>query len=64
MAKYTPLEKRRALRAAAMPEVKRLVKKFGRATIANCIAQLQVREKTVQKIAALRREAARLAKAV
>ena len=64
MAKYTPLEKRRALRAAAMPEVKRLVKKFGRATIANCIAQIKAREKTVQKIAALRREAARLAKAV
>ena len=55
-----PIEKRRALRKAAMPEVKKLVKRFGRTTVMNCINQLKEHDKTLKKIAELRREAARL----
>lgn len=58
------LEKRRALRKAAMPETKKLVKRYGRATIAHCLGQLKEHDKTLKKIAELRREAARLEKQV
>lgn len=60
----TPLEKRRAARKVAMPEVKKLVRRFGRATVAHCLAQLKEHENTITKIEALRREAARLEKTV
>lgn len=47
-----------------MPEVKRLVKKYGRATIANCITRLRDAEKAAQRLAALKREVAQLSKRI
>ena len=58
------LEKRRAARQAAMPEVKRLVKKYGRSTVANCIGKIREQERAVQKLAALKREISQLQKRV
>ena len=37
MAKITRLQKRRALWKAAMPEVKKLVRRFDRGAIAHCL---------------------------
>lgn len=62
MAKYFPLEVRRARRAKAMPEVKRLVVKYGRSTIVNCLNQLKEKEKTLKKVEALKKELSRLEK--
>jgi hypothetical protein len=60
----TPAEKRRAARKAAMPEVKKLVRRYGRANIARCVMDLQAQEKTAKQIASLRKEAARLARSL
>lgn len=60
MAKITRLEKRRAMWKAAMPEVKRLVKKYDRGTIAHCLKAMADRDAVNRKIAALRKEAATL----
>lgn len=55
--KRMTLRARRYLaRKNAMPEVKRLVKKYGRATIANCINKLRDVEREEKKIAALKRQ--------
>ena len=62
--KMTPIERRRIARAAAMPEVKRLVKRYGRATIANCVAKIRDHEKAAQKLLALKREVAQLEKRI
>ncbi|MDE2103163.1 MAG: hypothetical protein KGL39_38310 [Patescibacteria group bacterium] len=61
---YIKLEKRKQLRAAAMPEVKRLVKKYGRTTIQNCLLKLKEHDKTVARIAQMKRELQRLEKSV
>ncbi len=58
----TPMEKRKADRAAAKPEVMRLVKKYGRATVANILSGEREKEKAAKKIAALKREMAELEK--
>jgi hypothetical protein len=60
----TPLEKRKADRAAAKPEVLRLVKKYGRATVANILSGMREKEKAAKKIAALKREMAELEKRI
>lgn len=64
MAKYLPLEVRRERRAKAMPEIKRLVAKYGRSTIVNCLNQIKEKEKTLKKVEALKKELVRLEKAV
>lgn len=56
--------KRQSARAAAMPEVKRLVKKYGRSTIANCVAKIREHEKAAQKLLTLKREVAQLEKKI
>lgn len=56
--------KRQAARKAAMPEVKRLVKKYGRSTIANCIGRLRDAEKAAQRLATLKREVKELSKRI
>lgn len=56
------LERRRVLRSQAMPEVKRLVKRFGRSTIAACLGALKEHEKSLSKLAALKQEVAKLEK--
>lgn len=60
----TPLEKRKAERAAAKLEVMRLVKKYGRATVANILSGVREKEKAAKKIAALKREMAELEKRI
>jgi hypothetical protein len=61
----TTLRQQRAnARKAAMPEVKRLVKKYGRATISNCVNQLRNIEREQKKIAALKRQIAEMSRRV
>jgi hypothetical protein len=64
MARINPLELRKRQRAAAMPEVKRLCKRYGRSNVAHCVAQLKEHEKGLAKLATLKREVARLEKAL
>lgn len=60
--RQTPAQRREAARAAAMPEVKRLVRKVGRSAIANCLSKLRDHEKGVERLNALKRELAQLEK--
>jgi hypothetical protein len=53
-------ERRRAAAAAALPEVKRLVKRFGRMAVANCLAKIRAFEKEAARLGALRKEVAAL----
>lgn len=56
--------RRIALRKAAMPEVKRLVKKYGRSAVVNCIGKIREYEKSKDRLAALKREVAQLEKKI
>lgn len=56
----TTLEKRRANRKAAQPEVERLVRKYGPGTIAGCLGKIRERNKAKKKIASLRAELSKL----
>lgn len=47
-----------------MPHVKALVRKYGRATVAACLTNLKEHDKALARIAALRKEAAELEKAI
>lgn len=60
MKRLTAREKRQALWTAAMPEVKKLVRKFDRAAIAHCLANLMARDRTASKVAEMKRELASL----
>ena len=62
MTNPTKMQKARAARSAAMPEVKRLVKKHGRAAVAWCVGNLRKHDQVLKKVALLRREAADLEK--
>ena len=55
-------DRHRAQVAAAMPEVRRLVKKFGRLAVGNCLGKIKARDKEAAKLAALKREVAQLEK--
>lgn len=57
-------EKRLALRDKAMPEVKRLVKKYDRAAIQSCLNSLKDYEIKKQQLADAKEEVARLEKEV
>ena len=54
----TLIDRRRSAAAAAMPEVKRIIKKYGRAAVGNCLAKIRDVEKQAVKIAAMKREIA------
>lgn len=54
------IEKRRATAAAAMPEVKKLVRRFGRAAVGNCLAKIAAFEREAKKLNALRSEVSAL----
>ena len=56
--KPNAVETRRAKAAAAMPDVKRMVKKYGRASVANCLHKIADFDKEVSKLAALKKEIA------
>lgn len=61
--KPTSMDRYRALAASAMPDVKRLVKKYGRKAVSNCVKKIADYEKEVGRLAALKKEiAAREAK--
>jgi hypothetical protein len=45
---------------AAMPEVKRLVRKFDRGAIAHCLKMMADQDAVARRIAALKKEAAEL----
>lgn len=60
--KKTRLDIVRASRERAMPEVKKLVKKYGRTAIGWCVNQLREYERRVKKLAEAKREVARLQK--
>lgn len=45
-------------RAAAMPEVKALVRKYGRRVVASCVTRIQQAEKAGKKLDAMKREVA------
>jgi hypothetical protein len=62
MTNPTKMEKAKAAREKAMPEVKRLVKRYGRAAVGNCLAKLRDRDKAAKKVAELKRELSRLEK--
>jgi hypothetical protein len=54
------LQRRREIAAAAMPEVKKLVKKFGRPAVGNCVAKIAAWEKENKKLVKMRNEVAAL----
>ena len=56
----TLIERRRAAAAKAMPEVKRMIKRFGRAAVGNCLAKIRDVEKQATKIATMKKEIAAL----
>lgn len=57
-------EVRRAQAAAAMPEVKRLVARFGRTAIANCLNKIRERDKGAERLAALKKQVSELERAL
>jgi hypothetical protein len=63
MAKRPTLPERRRQQArVAMPEVKRLVKKYGRQAIGNCLAKIHAWEREAKKLNALKQEVSQLEK--
>jgi hypothetical protein len=48
--------------AAAMPEVKKLVQRFGRMAVSNCLGKIKERDKEAARLAALRKQVAELEK--
>lgn len=56
--------KRQVARKAAMPEVKKLVKRYGRSTIANCLGQLRAAEVLKSKLVHMRAEIRNLSRRV
>lgn len=51
-------ELRRAAAQQAMPDVKKLVKKFGRTAVSSCMTKIVAAEKASRKLAAMKREVA------
>jgi hypothetical protein len=62
--KKTPTEMLRAKADEAMPEVKRLVKKYGRNVVARCVNSLREYEKRVRALETAKQEVERLEKEV
>lgn len=56
------VEKAKEARALAMPEVKKLVKKFGRSTISGCLQRLQKYDSQMKLLAEKKKEIAQLEK--
>lgn len=52
----------RANATAAMPEVKKLVHRFGRVAVSNCIGKIKERDKEAARLAALKKQVADLEK--
>lgn len=58
--KMNKRELARARASEAMPEVKKLVKRFGKAAVGNCLSKIRDHDKQLAKIAHLKREVAQL----
>lgn len=58
--KMSRIDLQRAAAAAAMPEVKKLVKKFGRAAVGNCMGKIAASERAAKKLAVMKRDVAAL----
>lgn len=58
--KMTRLEKKREASEHAMPEVKKLVKKYGRTNVQYCINQLKDYERKCKQLEELKKEAEKL----
>jgi 50S ribosomal subunit-associated GTPase HflX len=58
------VERSKKLREAAMPEVKKLVKKFGRSTVSGCLQRLRDYEKKVEILKQKKQEIAQLEKEI
>ena len=56
----TLLQRRRNAAAAAMSEVKKLVKRFSRAAVSNCLGKIAAWEREQKKLSKLRSEVAQL----
>lgn len=54
--KKTTRDVQREKAAAAMPEVRKLVAKFGRTAVMNCLGKIKEHEKKKAKLDALKRE--------
>ena len=59
-AKLNQVQRRRAAAASAMPDVKRMVKKYGRAAVGNCMGKIAASERAAKKVAAMKKELAAL----
>ena len=57
-------DRQRALNARAMPDVRRLVKRYGRLAVGNCLAKIKERDKQAERLAALRRDVAAMERAL
>ena len=60
----TQLEKRQVAREAAMPEVKKLVKKHGRQAVQSCLNSLKDYERTLKQLESAKKEVAMLEKKI
>ena len=58
--RLTARDYQRAQAAAAMPEVKKLVKRFGRMAVNNCLGKISAWEREAKKLAKMRSEVAQL----
>ena len=57
-------DRQRALNAKAMPDVRRLVKRYGRLAVGNCLAKIKDRDRQAERLAALRRDVAAMERAM
>ena len=53
-------DRQRQQAVAAMPEVKRLVQKYGRLAVGNCLNKIKARDKEAARLNALKRQVAEL----
>jgi hypothetical protein len=56
MAKPNKRDQQRAQAKAAMPDVQRLVKKYGRTAVANCLNKIHARDREMKKLTALKKQ--------
>lgn len=60
--KLNARDARRERAKAAMPEVKRLVTKFGRMAVSSCLNKIKARDKELSRLTALKKQVAALEK--
>lgn len=56
MAKLNKRDQQRERAKAAMPEVQKLVKKYGRTAVANCLNKIHQRDREAAKLNALKKQ--------